>query len=73
MGESVGSSARQLRAHLDMLPHVRLRVDDAHVWLVRAAVHEHAVVHLEEGVLRVVLRAAGSRVLAFFSAVEERA
>ena len=44
--------------HLDVLPDVALRVDDAHVGLIGAAVDEDAVVGLEEGVLGVVGRVA---------------
>lgn len=41
--------------HLDVLPDVGLGIDDAHVELVRAAIDEHSIVHLEECMLRVVL------------------
>ena len=40
---------------LDVLPYVRFGVDNAHVWLVCTAVHEHTIVHLEERILSVVL------------------
>ena len=45
--------------NFDMLPDVGLWVDDAHIWLVRAAVHKNAVVHLQECITRVVLRVNG--------------
>ena len=40
---------------LDVLPDIRLWVDDTHVGLVGTAIHKNAVVHLQECVLRVVL------------------
>jgi len=41
---------------LDVLPHVRLRVDYAHVRLFRATVYEHPVVLMQKRMPRVVLR-----------------
>lgn len=41
--------------HFNVLPNIRLWIDDAHVRLVRSAVHEHSVIKLQEGVLCVVL------------------
>ena len=38
------------------MPYIRFGVDDAHVGLVCAAVHENPVVHLKKGVLGIVLR-----------------
>ena len=40
---------------LDMLPYIRFGVDDAHIWLVCAAVDKNAIVHLQERVLGIVL------------------
>ena len=42
---------------LDVLPHVRLRVDYAHVWLFCATVYEHPVVLMQKRIPCVVLRA----------------
>jgi hypothetical protein len=48
-------------AHLDMLPDVRLWVDDAHIRLVSSAVHQNPVVHLKERVSRIILLSASLR------------
>ena len=42
-------------AHLDMLPHIGFRVDDAHVRLIGASIDEDSIVHLEKGVTGIVL------------------
>lgn len=45
-----------MKVYLDALPYIGFGVDHAHVWLISSTVHEDAVVHLKEGILRVVLR-----------------
>ena len=41
--------------YLDVLPDIRFGIDYAHVGLIGAAIDEYSVVHLQEGVLSVVL------------------
>ena len=53
-------SDRPVRGHvalwdLDVLPDIRLGVDDAHIGLVGTAIDKNAVVHLQKCILRVVL------------------
>jgi hypothetical protein len=41
---------------LDALPDVGFGVNNAHIWLICAAVYQNAVIHLKERILSVVLR-----------------
>lgn len=43
--------------NLDMLPDIRLRIDDAHIRLVCSPIHQSSVVHLQERVTGIVLHA----------------
>jgi hypothetical protein len=48
-------------ARLDMLPYIRFRIYDAHVRLICSAVDEGPVIHLEEGISRVIRCQLASR------------
>lgn len=52
---SRGRGAGRECKYLDMLPDIRFGIDYAHVGLIGAAIDEYSVVHLQKGVLRVVL------------------
>jgi hypothetical protein len=47
--------------YFDVLPDVRLGIDDTHVWLVSAPVDECSIFQLKEGMIRVVLYSGQTR------------
>ena len=48
--------------YLNTLPYIGLGVDHTHVRLVGTTIHHNAVIHLQECILRVILRAASKGV-----------
>jgi hypothetical protein len=48
-----------ISAHLDVLPHVRLGVDDTHIWLVCASIHQDPIIKLQKRISGIVLAVSG--------------
>lgn len=45
--------------HLDVLPNIGFGIDDTHVWLICATIHEGAIIHLKKRVSGIVLKHVG--------------